>query len=125
MERCPATSAEWHWTGDVKTMVWIAILWSIVAILWLAWNNAKRRRVFGFDPLPNPQPAWIGWLICVLPGPFLLIFGTNADIVNWLGAACAFGWMVVAVTPASARRFVEWLDHTGKRFETYMQERMK
>lgn len=106
-------------------MVWWAVIISVVAILWLARNNPKRRRVFGFEPLPNPPPAWPGWTACLLPGFVLGIVGGTADVVNWMGAVCAFGWMVVAVTPASLAAFVTWLDRTGTKFESYVQERMK
>ncbi|MEL7278998.1 MAG: hypothetical protein AAFY35_15515 [Pseudomonadota bacterium] len=106
-------------------LVWGAIIWSVIAILWLAQINPKRRRVFGFEPLPGPPAAWPGWVLCGLPGLVLLLVGTNADLVNWMGAVCAFGWMIVAVTPAGAARAVAWLDNAGKAFEAHMQSRLK
>lgn len=106
-------------------MVWGAIIWSICAILWLARTNAKRRRVHGLGPVSRPVPPWMGWVLCLLPGLALLIFGTNADVVNWMGAVCAFGWLSVAVTPARLQAFVAWLDQTGTQFENYIQARLK
>ena len=106
-------------------MVWAAILWSVLAILWLARINPKRRRTLGLDPLSRAYPAWLGWALCFLPFPILLIWGSNADLVNWMGAVCAFGWMAVAVTPAHIRSIAAWLDRCGKSFEAYIQTRLR
>lgn len=106
-------------------MVWAAILWSVLAILWLARINPKRRRTLGLDPLTQSYPAWPAWALCALPFPLLLIWGSNADLVNWMGAVCAFGWMVVAVTPTRLRAIVAWLDRTGRSFEAFIQARLR
>lgn len=106
-------------------MLWAAIIWSVLALLWLAGTNAKRRRVLGLPPLRQTPRAWPGWVLSIAPGVVLLFIGTNADLVNWMGAVCAFGWMAVAVRPSTLRRGADWLDEAGQKFETYLLARLK
>ena len=105
-------------------MVWGAIICSVLAILWLAWRNPKRRRTQGLALHSNVRPAWPGWVIGLAPGAVLLCFAGSADVVNWIAALCAFGWIAVAVRPATWADWVSWLDHQGNRFENYIQNRL-
>lgn len=102
-------------------MTWISLLISLAALLWLSWRDPKRRRVFGRDPLAWTPPAWPGWAVFFLPGMWLLFFGSAAGLVIWMGAVCAFGWMVIAITPDHWRGGVAALDHMGNQFERRIQ----
>ena len=102
-------------------MDWISVLISLAALLWLSWRDPKRRRVFGLAPLTPTPPAWPGWALVFIPAVFLLLFGTAAGVVIWMGSVCAFGWMVVAITPDHWRSCRRALDHMGNQFERKIQ----
>ncbi len=102
-------------------MTLIAVLISLGALMWLNWRDPKRRHVFGMAPLTPSPAAWPGWMIVFLPGIALLLFGTSAGLVIWMGAVCACGWMLVAVTPDHWRGCVKALDNMGNQFERKIQ----
>ncbi|WP_299848312.1 hypothetical protein [uncultured Roseovarius sp.] len=102
-------------------MTFAAIIISLLALAWLSWRDPKRRRVFGLPALRVPLNAWPGWLVFSLPGAALLFAGTSAGLVIWMGAVCAFGWMLIAVTPEGWHAIAGWLNRMGDGFESHLQ----
>ncbi|MEL7259334.1 MAG: hypothetical protein AAFN80_16105 [Pseudomonadota bacterium] len=98
-------------------MVWIAISVSVVSLLWIAQQNPKRRRVLELPMAETKTDTRPAWLVFAAPFVWLLVFGTPADVVNWMGGVCSFGWMLVAITPKSWARARNWLDDQGQKFE--------
>lgn len=80
-----------------------AIAVSTSAIGYLTATDAKRRRVFGQEPVN--RESWQKWTALgalFLPGALLLAWGNGAGFTVWIAAATVLGWIVAAMTPDRA-----------------------
>src|SRR3546814_11734479 len=66
----------------------------------LAATDPKRRRSFDLPPYQGRRRVTLAVTAVFLPGMLLLIFGTGADFVGWLGAIFVAGWAFEAVPSA-------------------------
>jgi heme exporter protein D len=105
-------------------MIWLAYLVSLAALARLSHTDPKRRRIFGAAPLDRTPNRLVGWSLVLLPGCFLAVFGSSAQFVNWLGGTCAFGWMLIAVSPNTLKSLVVGVDTFGVKFEAWCDRKL-
>lgn len=98
-----------------------AVLISLAALLWMSRHDPKRRRAFGQAASDNPVPGWLPLVVVLIPGVVLIALGLWAGLVIWMGAVCAFGWALIAVTPDGWRAVPQAL----RRWEAAFEARIK
>lgn len=87
----------------LSTLAAIAV--STSAIGYLTATDAKRRRVFGQEPINRePWQKWAALGTLFLPGVLLLAVGNGAGFTVWIAAATVLGWVLAAMTPDRAAR---------------------
>jgi hypothetical protein len=82
---------------------------SLAALGWVAATDPKRRRAFGLPPHPGPRRTGTAWLLALLPGVVVPLWGGGAGFVIWLGAVTVAGWGLAALPPDRPAAWIEAL----------------
>lgn len=74
------------------------VLLSAIALLWLARRDPKRLRVLGQRrAAATPMARRLATLVVLTPGGILLFCGQWAELLIWLGAVLALGWLLTQI----------------------------
>ncbi|NKF21236.1 hypothetical protein [Solimonas marina] len=81
-----------------------ATLPSVLALLWLAWRDPKRRRTAGLAS--GPAVRRLAVIVLLLPGAALIALGAWAELLIWAGLSSAAGWLFTQglAVPGTAHR---------------------
>lgn len=92
-----------------------AVTATLIATVWLAATDPKRRRAFRLPPFQGNRRPRLTVLVALAPAVLLLWAGNGVGFLVWLGTSSVAGWAVAAVSPIRAARAAEWLASTGAR----------
>ncbi|MEM0955962.1 MAG: hypothetical protein AAGI24_17610 [Pseudomonadota bacterium] len=65
----------------------------------LAARNSKRHRAHGIKPPPVLPYQNTLWLLALLPGLLMMLSGTFAALLVWLGGVTVLGWLLALRRP--------------------------
>lgn len=85
----------------------ICVLVSAVAFTYLSATDPKRRRTFRLPAWERQRWSRLAWVLAFAPGFLLLVVGTGAGFVVWLGGVMVVGWGVAAIDPSRTQALLD------------------
>lgn len=79
----------------------LALVASMMFLLYLRHTDPKRRRVFGLANWGTRRYAKQAWILCLSPGLILLLTQFYAAFIMWFAAFSLVGWLMALPKPKS------------------------